>query len=549
MHLLNTTTLEIRSFDGTDIPSYAILSHTWGKNELTYQDMKNDGKLVVVYEKVEMPCQLASEAGYDWIWIDTVCIDKSSSAELSEAINSMFTWYMEASVCFVWLHDLPSDGDLSTAFKTCKWFTRGWTLQELIASRHVLFYNQSWELIGDKISLARSLTMATGIDESVLHNPSLLSSISVAKRMSWAAHRVTTRPEDLAYCLLGIFDVNMPMLYGEGQTKAFIRLQEEIIKRTSDLSIFAWRAKPVDDGREFRGIFANSPREFAMCRNIIKREGSGLNIDYSVGNRGIQITTNLICLPTVRGQGSRYSIDLECRDEGRVQRVGIYLRKCGPNRFIRALPGELANISSEAESSELVRDFQPFLILREPPEIPAGSRTSGNPVTGNRTSALKINFPRGLRKLTYFPGSLWDEEDYVFASTDTLYSGWCATSIWGTLARNGKTFNVHVLFACFGWNTSSGTVQMTIFDLMHYNRTKLYQLLESLSKANSSETKRVMRELDYYFKPLLQSSVSIQQGDDVLSIRPNIAKKHLPGICSGQTHVVDFEIGCSTTTE
>ncbi|KAH7355012.1 heterokaryon incompatibility protein-domain-containing protein, partial [Rhexocercosporidium sp. MPI-PUGE-AT-0058] len=249
LRLIQTSTLRLESFLPGQIPEYAILSHTWTDgHEISYEEMESivlntshSARNKFGYSKIVKTCEVARELGLDYIWVDTCCIKKSSSAELSEAINSMFQWYENAEVCIAYLADLPPTSNLENRMSRCKWFTRGWCLQELIAPRNVRFYNCRWIYIGAKVdsNLLSLVARISGIDERVLVDASSLTNISVAKKMSWAASRETTKPEDLAYCLMGIFDVNMPLLYGEG-SKAFLRLQEEIIKRSNDLSIFAW---------------------------------------------------------------------------------------------------------------------------------------------------------------------------------------------------------------------------------------------------------------------------------------------------------------------
>ncbi|KAH9857400.1 hypothetical protein C2E23DRAFT_271956 [Lenzites betulinus] len=196
-------------------------------------------------DKIKGVCKIAREAGYRLVWVDSCCIDKSSSAELAETINMMFELYRQASVCYVYLADIL---DVSTGlrlpdskFYRCRWHTRGWTLQELLAPKHVVFLTASWVAFGTKMSFATTLQRITGIEFNVLTGRAPLSSVSVASRMSWAASRQTTRVEDEAYSLLGIFGVHMPPIYGEGRN-AFLRLQEEIIKTIPDQSIFAWGA-------------------------------------------------------------------------------------------------------------------------------------------------------------------------------------------------------------------------------------------------------------------------------------------------------------------
>ena len=192
--------------------------------------------------KVREACAFARANGYQYIWIDSCCIDKTSSAELSEAINSMYAWYARAEICYAYLADVPPAADHRkprSDFRGSLWFTRGWTLQELIAPRDVLFLSGDWAPIGPKYALVDLIEDITGISEEALLHVEPLDRFSVAQRLSWAAGRETTRLEDQAYSLLGIFDINMPTLYGEGD-RAFRRLQEEIMQRVPDQSLFAW---------------------------------------------------------------------------------------------------------------------------------------------------------------------------------------------------------------------------------------------------------------------------------------------------------------------
>ncbi|KAM5545418.1 hypothetical protein V8D89_001031 [Ganoderma adspersum] len=191
--------------------------------------------------KIRRACEVARADGYEYIWIDSCCIDKSSSSELSEAINSMYAWYGGAHVCYAYLADVPAGDNhrgRTSWFRESRWFRRGWTLQELIAPLHLMFLSQDWAVIGPKYALVGIVQEITGIsDEALLHITSL-DQFSVAQRLSWASIRVTTRVEDLAYSLLGIFDINMPTLYGEGE-RALRRLQEQIMQRIPDQSLFA----------------------------------------------------------------------------------------------------------------------------------------------------------------------------------------------------------------------------------------------------------------------------------------------------------------------
>ncbi|KAJ8110148.1 hypothetical protein ONZ43_g5950 [Nemania bipapillata] len=247
MRLIDANTREIHNFPSSDgIDEFAILSHTWGPGEVTLQEWQNLSAAELVlkegYRKIDYCCKQALKDGYKWVWVDTCCIDKSSSAELSEAINSMFQWYQDAAVCYAHLTDVPDDtsqDSLLAALSASRWFSRGWTLQELLASSNIVFYSENWQTLTTKLSSVEILSTITGIEKEYLEGAPL-EAASTAKRMSWASSRETTRIEDLAYCLLGIFDVNMPLIYGEGK-KAFKRLQEEIMKaRPEDHTLFAW---------------------------------------------------------------------------------------------------------------------------------------------------------------------------------------------------------------------------------------------------------------------------------------------------------------------
>ncbi|EXF73095.1 HET domain-containing protein [Colletotrichum fioriniae PJ7] len=279
MWLLNTKTLALESFTDPSEVEYAILSHIWDNDKVSFQEMSSTAvatttKSKAGFGKVAKTCEIAQEKGLGYAWIDTCCIDKSSSAELSEAINSMFRWHQEAKVCLVFLSDLrpefggtgPGVYEISDLTR-CKWFARGWTLQELIAPAVVEFYDAGRTLRFSKDEWPVCLSTITNIDVEILTFAKELSAVPVAVRLSWAAHRQTTRVEDRAYSLLGLFDIHMLMIYGEG-AKAFQRLQEEIAKSTDDLSLFAWVA--VDEVQRYRGIFAKDLAEFTFCGNYMR---------------------------------------------------------------------------------------------------------------------------------------------------------------------------------------------------------------------------------------------------------------------------------------
>ena len=286
MRLLHTKLLRFEEFFDSQIPKYAILSHRWGEKEVSFQGFEvGKEQAWPGFVKIRNCCSLAESRGFDWVWIDTCCIDKKSSAELSEAINSMFRWYAEAGECYVSLSDVQwNQGlDLETSFVHSSWFTRGWTLQELLAPSNVMFFDCDWIYIGNKNQLLKEISTATRIGIQYLDNR---NKASVATKMSWISRRQTSRMEDIAYCLLGLFDVNMPLLYGEGR-KAFLRLELEIIKKSDDESIFAWTSTSVCTS----GLLALWPDAFVDAANI----GESIiptveRPPYSMTNKGLEFT-------------------------------------------------------------------------------------------------------------------------------------------------------------------------------------------------------------------------------------------------------------------
>jgi Heterokaryon incompatibility protein (HET) len=347
MRLLKTNTFKIESFFGEKIPRYAILSHTWGDYELSFQNWPNRHLSLHTegFTKIKGACEQAFMDDIEYIWVDTICIDKTNNVELSEAINSMYDWYSKSAICYAYLVDVLDDGetgdndifqneDLKAKFTSSRWFTRGWTLQELLAPSKLSFFLSSWKKLGTKHTLAQLISDTTGITAPYLYTDHLKKSISeasIAIRMSWLSKRRTTRVEDLAYCVLGIFEINMPLLYGEG-TWSFVRLQEEIIRRSHDLTIFCWEWDRNIVPHDWGNILAPSPSLFYETAEIYEP----LAIDspdaapYSLTNLGLSIklpfihTTNShnvcavlegtedkifsqrLCIPLSRSHDDRY---------------------------------------------------------------------------------------------------------------------------------------------------------------------------------------------------------------------------------------------------
>ncbi|PTB66973.1 ankyrin, partial [Trichoderma citrinoviride] len=314
MRLLNTSTLEPQEFDYGNIPPYAILSHRWGKEEITLQELEQGVTTKEGFKKVRKCCKRAKRDGFDYAWIDTCCINKTSSAELSEAINSMYLWYYQADRCYAYLVDVPS----KCMIEDSEWFTRGWTLQELLAPSEVHFVDEHWNDLGTRTELQGTISKCTGIPINILSGDDELESASIAQRMSWAAKRKTQRLEDRAYCLMGIFGINMPLLYGEGE-RAFIRLQQEIMRVSDDQSLFAWKSSDTRGG-----LLATSPEAFEGSKDIVPFNHFNDPGDPStVSSRGIHLAVRFIGMGA-RGIGLAI---LQCTiRDGDKRPIAIYVK-------------------------------------------------------------------------------------------------------------------------------------------------------------------------------------------------------------------------------
>lgn len=349
MRLLDTTWMVFKEFSENQIPfgRYAVLSHRWTDEEPTFKSFrKGHIDLTEGYNKVIRCCDFAKSRNIPWVWLDTVCIDKRSSAELSESLNSMFRWYQQSAECYVHLADVTLDGhdreEVNRLLRKSQWFTRGWTLQELLAPSKMIFCDADWNIIGrrDDDELVNEISIVTGIGTYDINNFSVHRS-SVARKMSWASARETTRPEDMAYCLLGLFDVHMPLLYGEGATKAFLRLQLEIMRKSNDKSIFAWALEP-EMNMTWNGMLASSPKCFRFSAGVILDEASVKNrYPYEMTNQGLRFQSDADLISGGRAQ--RYIVDLECFNRT-SNRCAIILERVGEGTqdFRRRHTGEFA---------------------------------------------------------------------------------------------------------------------------------------------------------------------------------------------------------------
>lgn len=369
MRFINTTSLNFHEVSDLELHKlkngYSILSHRWiwGDDEIAYVDvlsMNSDVKAKDGYAKFTGACALAKKLGYDLLWIDTCCINKTNSVEMGEAINSMYRWYSMAKICIAYLQDVTSSAQINES----EWFNRGWTLQELIAPKTVRFYDRSWNFLGDKASLSNILVNRTGIPTDVLKNTKPPQAYSTAQRMSWAAKRTTTRLEDRAYSLMGLFDVNMPMIYGERE-RAFIRLQEQIISKSADESIFVWdldllEDSPRDARHVYCGLLATSPACFARCGDVIS---IGRSRGFRINQFGLSIS-----LPATPSTLGTYQASLNVTKTKAAGQCAILLAKLpGRDSFARtSSPSGESTLMTETLAVRLME----FSVSLEPMETP-----------------------------------------------------------------------------------------------------------------------------------------------------------------------------------
>ncbi|KIW02555.1 uncharacterized protein PV09_06010 [Verruconis gallopava] len=473
MRLLDSTTLRPEVFLGSNIPKYAILSHTWENEEVSYQDLSTlTFQTKKGWQKIRKTCELARQVNIDWVWVDTCCIDQSSSAELTEAINSMFRWYGRAAKCIAYLSDLPVESDIDSALPRCRWFTRGWTLQELISPSIVQFFDEEWHYRGSKHDLSKQIMTITHIPEDVLLGKTPLSTLPVAQRMSWAAARKTSRLEDAAYCLFGIFDVNMPLLYGE-EEKAFRRLQLEIIRSTPDLSIFGWTISMnaqlcpgwTPGSTAYASVLAPSPEAFTNCADYAKLSSRPTG-ELAISNLGVKATVQLIYTEMTETKGFKYVLPLYCRNR-RYENLGVDLRKCGPDQFVRANPACLVTIkpTSNAEAPRERHLITSMLFLDH--AAPSTYFSNASLISRCRSGVLQIRLGLALVMHDVWPWARFDDQDQLFFVANEGYGNWdSATLRMGVANHKGR----ECMFYATGWSAhSKQSLQCSIVD---YERFK-----------------------------------------------------------------------------
>ncbi|KAI9573358.1 hypothetical protein HD554DRAFT_861763 [Boletus coccyginus] len=376
MRLLNSRSKQLELLHHRTPRGYAIVSHRWGheSEEVLFTDIGDQERTRSKgrgYLKIQGSCAQAVQDNLDYVWLDTCCIDKSSSTELDEAINSMYKWYRDSEVCYAHLHDVSDP----TKFTESDWFSRGWTLQELIAPKCVKFYTKDWTLIGtrDSEELIDRIAERTGISPEILRSRKIPREVTISQKMVWAAERETTKVEDKAYSLLGILEVHMNTTYGI-EDEAFQDLQLKIIAKYADQTLFAWRSShtitqpedvemddtdtapdpapdPAPDSVEDEpsapspnttGLLASSPSQFVKSYEISEDD---FRKNYVDGIRGhyyrshFSFSNNLVHIiaPIKRVEGKIWKAVLRCSfDRDQIQRpLVIYLEEIQPSKYYR----------------------------------------------------------------------------------------------------------------------------------------------------------------------------------------------------------------------
>lgn len=507
MWLINVLTLELEEFVGVDIPRYAILSHTWVKGEeVTFSEMRNPDAVLpeAGWLKIEETCIWAARDRLKYAWVDTCCIDKSSSAELSEAINSMFRWYKRAEVCYVFLDDLDDFSrkwaggedmdELQASMKHCRWFTRSWTLQELIAPLQIKFFNKDWRFCFTKAAASEALSAITGIDGAVLRHRKDLSAVSVAQKMSWAATRQATRKEDVAYSLLGIFGINMPLLYGE-EEKAFLRLQQKIISSCPDTTIFAWRLpRQISQDTSkyprnvYHGVMASSPAFFRLCANVASLSGEE-TYQFSRSNRGIRLQAKLTVL-YLKDTGNGCLVLPVCKILGQL--YCIRLRNAGNNCFVRQDAYNLVRTGY----SNICLEINADLLKQISPSNTTSGQTENSILMNYRERVLEVVLPPNMKVFGRWPLHDWDEEDAVFFGPKTLPDNLSWASLRVFAWSNSPFYNpnapadIEFYFYAFGWASDPRTRPPP--------RCTVYRLLGETFSRNLGKLNEEARSWDGY---------------------------------------------------
>ncbi|KAK1988043.1 hypothetical protein LZ30DRAFT_700659 [Colletotrichum cereale] len=364
MRLFNTQSRELESFNFPPPFPYAILSHVYSSPGHDEWPPYGSAELQEPshHNIIDKTCLLALQNGLRFVWIDSICIDKRSSAEVSETINSLRKYFQAAALCLAYLFDLPCETarPREETWKQSLFWSRAWTLQEILLSPRIDFYDSQWHLRGDSSSdtLSALLSRIMGVDTDVIAKKNTVDNTSIARRMAWAVRRRASHEEDLSYALLGIFDIHMSIIYGEGKEVAFRRLQEGILKTTNDMTLFAWTSS---DDTLPRGIFARDVEEFeCFGRSELASAPFHLNGFAALTNRGVLIQGKF----SKRDQNVFLDLGMRREKPSNTKRCGILIR--------RRLTGTYSRVSSN--TSQMALEDEPTTVMRviiEPGDIKA----------------------------------------------------------------------------------------------------------------------------------------------------------------------------------
>ncbi|KAH9238567.1 hypothetical protein K456DRAFT_1178758 [Colletotrichum gloeosporioides 23] len=401
MKLVHATTGQIHFFPDPNNVRYVFFSHAWSSprdNEWPCYDSNGALEPTGISPSpsiVRNVLKLAQKHGFDYAWIDSLCIDKTSSAEISETIVSLSSYLENSDYCFAYLADFTASSVSPNvpSLSRCKYWTRSWTLQQMVVPSRVLFFDSQFQCIGDRSSsqFAGLISSITGVDEDVLCGRRALQDISIARRMSWAAGRESSRPEDTIYALLGLFDVLMPVMYGEGDTRAIRRLQQEIVKSTNDMSLLAWSSS---EKGEFRGVFASSLQEYHDfgTRDIAK---------FPFKFPGFVALTNCGLLaqgmmsPIDGGLFLNLGAQLGLESQGRV--IGLLLQQRTDGKFMRSSDWMIKKLPMDQK----LQPMQIMISCEEP--ATAATRVPHSKRLSNTSSMHHDQLNRGVPQQSRFP--------------------------------------------------------------------------------------------------------------------------------------------------
>ncbi|KAI9164067.1 Vegetative incompatibility protein [Paramyrothecium foliicola] len=403
MKFLHTTSLQPVSWLDRPPSEYAIFSyHYWNAQSTRPSIITNSNRTPALagtengdldsdkaqFDKnVAQACDQARIRNIDYIWIYALCVNAVSSADINEAVVGSFRLIWDAALCIVHLSDLtplPEGGEakslegLDTEISRCRWFTRGWTLQELVAARSVEFFDSGWNHRFSKNPLSarpllEEVSRISNVDASVLAQRETLFLTSLGRRIWWAARRETSRPEDVAYCLVGICGIQGQLTprYGEGGHSAFLRLQEKILKSTNDLSILAWAKKPMHDQASdakhkdmsqqkllMSGVFAESPEDFHNFGCISKESAPFTsNSELTFNSRGLSVQGWLQISNGQSGQKRVEALVLNGSWLGQISSLltGIRIQESEPGVYVRSNPYEVVSFPLRTSTIKMGR--------------------------------------------------------------------------------------------------------------------------------------------------------------------------------------------------